>query len=915
MISLIVLYEFYNLITLSNPAKHYGLLPGSPIAILAIAQTQDQVKETLFKAIKGYIEGSNFFRGLLRSKKIELQAEEIKCYEKKVSIFAKHTNSKALVGYNIKCLVLDEAARFEYDEFGRSKADGIWDNIGRACFHKNNYLLTSDGYIKVEELLHSYPNNDIKVLTYDPITYETLQTNQVTLWDNGLHETKSITTSSGRTETFTNNHPVLIWKDNSTHPEWIDTGDLSLGDYIASARELNIFNNTSLLNPEEARLIGYLQGDGGLSVNSIRFTNKDIEIIDDIQNILANNFPHCFIRKIDNFYGWVFKKSTGYRNQLITRLKELKIPRCKAPVKRVPSCISSGTKRVIANFFNGLFATDGYVTNSTAPHVGIALSSEEFIRDVQRELIRFGIYSSIRYKESKGGKNRNGAQIKDSKAWVLEIRDYVSIKTFYTEIGIVSKNNQIKEILDSCFQANKKRSNSKFNVCPLGTTLRVKSLQMTKGIKWGDLGLDYHYKNTKFNKESILKAAYVLEDYTLINLVNNFFWEEVTGIITNEPEQTIGITVDNTGIIANPIISHNTISRFGKYGKKIAISSAWEPGDYIEKLYEVAEKSINTLAFRLKTWQVNLSPNSTEFVIKNSEDYIKDPVAAAVEYEGVRALKQGSFFIPNNVKACFTGQSVVDAIQIPIDITNKENDTRTYTGIKISRLVKSTIQSFAHVDYGVKKDGAAFAVCSPLEIEPGKWGVSVDVLMLWKPYVDRDSNNKGIKRIVSFINTEEIFYEVAKARRVTKFSFDAYQSESAIQRLHLEGINTCLMSTATAEQSKYYTTTRKLMDHGLLILPRDSHWSTSAELELSNIIELPNGKITHSVYAKDLSDAITNSVYNCYLHMVQNGTIIQNAAFTSSISRVSNNTYTSSSNLRSKLSSVKQTLQRLKNLK
>jgi hypothetical protein len=463
LISIVCLYEFYNLISLDAPAKAYDMLPGSPLAIIAYAQSEGQVKNTLFKALKGYAEGSSYFNNLIKSKKIELLDLEIRCDAKKVSIFASHTNSKSTVGYSIKCLILDEASRFEYNESGKSKADLIWDNVGK------------------------------------------------------------------------------------------------------------------------------------------------------------------------------------------------------------------------------------------------------------------------------------------------------------------------------------------------------------------------------------------------------------------------GVT-----------------SRFGKYGKKIAISSAWELGDYIEKLYEVAEKSVITLGFRLKTWQVNLNPNASELSLKNSEDYIKDPIFSATEYEGIRSLKQGSFFISENVESAFKGFSACDAIAIPLDLTNDEGETRNYAGIQITRIQPTLTQSFAHCDYGIKKDGAALAVCSPIEVESGKWGVSVDILMLWKPYVDKDKSNRAIKRIVSFTNCEEVFLEVAKNRRVQKFSFDSYQSQATIQRLHLAGFHTCEMSTATQMQNKYFTTTKLLMDHDLLVLPKDSNWTTSAKLELQNIIQMPNGKITHSVYAKDLADAICNSVYNCYLHMIQTGKLTSNPALIAHVNSISN---------------------------
>ena len=464
MIAIIALYEFYNLISLSSPAKYYKLLPGSPIAILAIAQSQDQVKETLFKAIRGYAEGSRYFRSLIKNRSIDIGVEEVRHHEKKVSIFAKHTNSKSLVGYSIKCLILDEAARFEYDDEGNSKADGIYFNVG-------------------------------------------------------------------------------------------------------------------------------------------------------------------------------------------------------------------------------------------------------------------------------------------------------------------------------------------------------------KGVR-----------------------------------------------------------------------------RFGTSGRKIAISSAWENGDYIEKLYELAERSPDSLGFRLKTWQVNLNPNNSEYNIKASDDYTRDPITAATEYEGTRVSKRSAFFDTNNVLSAFTGVSVCDARQIPIDITNSQGEIRNYTGIQIDRISHSNVTSFAHCDYGIRKDGAAFALASPHEIEAGRWGISVDILLLWNPYTEQSRSNKAVKRIVSFINCEDVFLDIAKYRNIVKFSFDSFQSENTIQKLHVQGISTCTMSTANNEQLKYYTTTKTLLDHNLLILPRDSNWTNTGKVDLSNIIQLPNGKITHtSNYGKDIPDAIVNAVYNCYLYMIQTGKLNSSNAMISHISKVSSN--------------------------
>lgn len=616
LISIIVLYEFYKLITLESPAKHYNLLPNSPIAIFVISQSQEQVKETLFAQIVGYAKNSYFFKGLEKTGKIEILIEEIRCREKNIGVYAKHTNSRSLVGYSLKVLVLDEAARFEMDEYGKSKADDIWENVAKGCAHRNALLLTDKGYRTYGELLDNFDEyNPPRIITYDPYTYDKGITDRVSIWDNGPSITYEIKTESGKKETITPEHPLLV---KATNPSWIKAKDLHVGMKVACPKDLS-FTNTS-----------------------------------------------------------------------------------------------------------------------------------------------------------------------------------TSDRTF--------------------------------------------------------------------------------------NLDNNFYWESITSIEILPSSNTVGITVQDTGIIGNDILSHNT-QTFGLEGKKIAISSAWEEGDYIEVLYDISKKHYASLGFRLATWQVNLSPQMSELSLKSSDSYIKDPIMAALEYEGIRAPKHGAFFIPSNVRTAMRGVSSLDAMQIPLTIEGQ--DTRHYVGVQINRIrADNSYPSFMHTDYGVKKDSAATAICHLVKLDD-KWGIQVDAVLMWKPYVDKDSSNKGIKRIVSFLNVEEVLYTICSNRNIAMCTFDSYQSEYAIQKLHRSGIRTSLMSTAVQAQLSYFTLLKNLIDQNLLILPCDSPWSSMIEYELINLIQKPSGKIDHPRNSsKDLADAIANSVYNCYTYACSTGATFSSNA---SISFINSN--------------------------
>ena len=315
------------------------------------------------------------------------------------------------------------------------------------------------------------------------------------------------------------------------------------------------------------------------------------------------------------------------------------------------------------------------------------------------------------------------------------------------------------------------------------------------------------------------------------------------------------------------------VGRFGKEGYKIAISSAKEENDFIQQLYNVSRKHPQTLGFRLRTWDINLHKEQREEVLKANEDYVRDPLAAGLEYEGIRYNRQGAYFIQENVKKSEYGLSSIDAVSEALDFENDQGDTRHYVSVNITRLEQAhpSIQSFLHCDYGIKKDSAAVATCRPITLEDGRLGIIVDGYLLWKPYVSTNSNNEAVHRIVSFMDVETKLLQVSKTRRVKTASFDSFQSQSSIQKLHAHGIHTIEMSTSNANQLLYYGVTKKLIDQGLLVLPRDSTWSPKAMQDLLGIIQLPNGKITHDATEKDIPDAIANAVFNCYQYLIQSG--------------------------------------------
>lgn len=316
------------------------------------------------------------------------------------------------------------------------------------------------------------------------------------------------------------------------------------------------------------------------------------------------------------------------------------------------------------------------------------------------------------------------------------------------------------------------------------------------------------------------------------------------------------------------------VHRFGAEGYRMAISSAWETGDPMERLWQTAQKDDQILAFRLRTWDVNkLASVSRESC---NTDYIKDREKAELEFEGVRRKNKSNFINDSMLRDCYKGRSCFSSEEVYFSV-GKGKDKRYYVGNEINNIIPSTREdnsSYMHIDFSIKRDCTALCIVSAREIHTEnqpKWIISVDGLIRWKPNIDA----LGRQRFVSYQNVEDIILQICSSRRVSKVTFDQFNSESTIQRLHGLGISTEKLPCTRNAQLDYYTLFRDLCTSDSIRLPTDSQYLTQLVGELTGIIIKPNGQIIHGAAGKDLSDSVVNSVYCCYMNLVKSG-LIQN---------------------------------------
>lgn len=380
-----------------------------------------------------------------------------------------------------------------------------------------------------------------------------------------------------------------------------------------------------------------------------------------------------------------------------------------------------------------------------------------------------------------------------------------------------------------------------------------KSMQETGKIEVLSESIKYPTKNIAIYAKHTNSPALV--GYTIKCMILDEFARFENRIEDDGQVNSMGDEIwDNVGAGTN---------RFGRLGRKVAISSAWCENDPMERLHESARNDPETLTFRLRTWDLNkLKTVSRESC---NSDYLRNRIKAELEYEGIRRKRGAGFIDANLCEESSKLVTCIDTREVELDQVSN-GDTRYYVSVRIDRLEEQHLSpSYAHIDFSVRRDATALAITRPHKLSDDRYAIAVDGIIRWQPFID----NKGNQRAVYYENVEQVLITLAKARNIQLVSFDSFNSESSIQRLHSQGILTKQMSTSRNAQLNYYTLFRDLLSQGLILLPRDSIYTTQLITELSSLIIKPNGQITHDFAGKDLADSVVNAVYSCYTNMVK----------------------------------------------
>jgi intein/homing endonuclease len=245
---------------------------------------------------------------------------------------------------------------------------------------------------------------------------------------------------------------------------WTPCSKLYEGQYIAIANSLPAWSNNSNISKNDAKLLGYLIGDGGFTGVNVKFSQQNNKQLNELKEIVEIYY-NCNLKKLGTYDYHIASK--GRNNLVIKLLKDHNLMGCHSRNKQIPSAIFESSEEITSIFLNRLFSTDGWASSSKngCGQIGFCSISKQLVLDVQHLCQKIGIHGKIRCKTIKP----SNLVKKASSAWYFEIYKSQDIMLFDEKVGIFGKETALNKLIEKC---KKRKHNQKWIYDQLPNSLR-----------------------------------------------------------------------------------------------------------------------------------------------------------------------------------------------------------------------------------------------------------------------------------------------------------------------------------------------------------------------------------------------------------------------------------------------------------
>jgi intein/homing endonuclease len=361
--------------------------------------------------------------------------------------------------------------------------------------------------------------------------------------------------NSGKTIRLTHEHPLL------TIDGWKPVQELEIGGRIATPRKIETFGN-AFLRECEVKLLAYLLTEGHTKKRAVWFTNTDHAINEDFISSVKEfdskletklTKDHRTLRVVNLSYDY----KTAVRNTLRKWLISVGAYDLLAKEKTIPDVVFQLPKTKIALLLNRMFSCDGSIYyESKRWRLSYSTVSTEMARQVHHLLLRFGILSRVRNKQTK-----YDGKYFESKELVIESG---SVEKFIQEIGFFGKKEQREKEALEYFSKTIRNPNA--------DTIPKEIWNSYTPKNWATIGRKMGYEHPEALRESqryspsrqkLLQIAKADQNEAIELLSSSdIFWDTIIEKREIEGDfEVFDLTVPEFhNFVANDIIVHNSYS-------------------------------------------------------------------------------------------------------------------------------------------------------------------------------------------------------------------------------------------------------------------------------------------------------------------------------------------------------------------
>ena len=266
------------------------------------------------------------------------------------------------------------------------------------CVTGDTLISTENGLVPAEELYETGVATDVVV---DGRLTDAKVKEASSVYKTGEKDVYRLTTEEGYEIRLTADHRVM------TDEGWKEAGSLDEGATVHIQNRKGKFGNHG--TPAEGRVLGWLVGDGHLKHGEERavlnFYDEDAEVseafAEDVNEVVREPTGNADygvgvseIARGDDYRG------EGALEQRIRSARLYEVAEEAGLVKdkhAVPDAVTRGSEGMARGFLRALFTADGGVQGNVEKGVSVRLTSTdtELLRDVQRLLLNFGVFSKI----------------------------------------------------------------------------------------------------------------------------------------------------------------------------------------------------------------------------------------------------------------------------------------------------------------------------------------------------------------------------------------------------------------------------------------------------------------------------------------------------------------------------------------